>query len=74
MKKMVLVQSRQPQEDAIEFWVGRDEKGFWIARGADGREGGVFVSRDEAMKFVQTARLRGHGVAKSSSTPLNLWK
>jgi hypothetical protein len=72
--KMVLVKSRQPQDDAIEFWVGRDENGCWIARGADGREGGVFVSREEAMKFVRNARLRGHGVAKNSSAPLNLWK
>lgn len=86
MTKMVLAQNRQTQEqaqndaqdeaqdEAVEFWVGRDENGCWIARGADGREGGLFVSRDEAMKFVQTARQRGHGVAKSASAPLNLWK
>ena len=46
---------------------------FWIALGADGREGGLFVSRDEALKFAQS-RLRGHGVAKNAPMPLNLWK
>jgi len=71
---MSSAQRQLGQDDVIEFWVGRDEKGCWIARGADGREGGVFISREEAMKFVQTARARGQGVAKSPSAPLSLWR
>lgn len=66
---------RQPlPETAIEFWIGRDAQGFWTARGADGREGGLFVSREEAMKFARTARRRGQGVAKSAPAPIDLWK
>lgn len=57
----------------IEFLVGRDENGFWVARGADGREGGVFVNRDEAMKFAQSVRPRGRGVVRTAAAPLNIW-
>ncbi len=65
---------QRPPETAIEFFVGRDAHGFWAARGAGGREGGLFVSRDAAMKFVRAARLRGQGVAKDAPTPIELWK
>jgi hypothetical protein len=68
-------QQRQPRRDAaLEFWIGRDEHGFWTARDADGREGGLFVSREEAVKFAQTARPRGQGVVKLAPAPLDLWK
>jgi hypothetical protein len=68
-------QQRQPRRDAaLEFWVGRDEQGFWTARNADGREGGLFVSREEAVKFARAARPRGHGVVKSAPAQLDLWK
>ena len=49
-------------------------KDFWTARCADGGEGGLFVSREEAMKFARTARRRGQGVAKNAPAPIDLWK
>jgi hypothetical protein len=56
------------------FLVGRDEHGFWVARSADGREGGLFASRAEAEKFARQSRLQGAGVAYATSAPLDLWK
>ncbi len=70
---MTFTRKTRSKDSSTEFWIGRDENGFWIALGADGREGGLFVSRDEALKFAQS-RLRGHGVAKNAPMPLNLWK
>ncbi len=61
-------------QTAIAFWVGRDAEGFWTARGADGREGGLFVSRAEAMKFAKAARRRGPGAAKRAPSPVDLWQ
>ncbi|WP_298354446.1 hypothetical protein [Rhodoblastus sp.] len=66
-------QRQRRHETQIEFWIGRDAEGFWTARGADGREGGLFVSRDAAMKFVTSAR-RGQGVARCAPAPIKLWK
>jgi hypothetical protein len=58
----------------VQFLVGRDARGCWVARSADGREGGWFASRDEAEKFARQARMQGAGVAKTVSAPLDLWK
>jgi hypothetical protein len=58
----------------VEFFVGRDARGFWAARSADGREGGLFASRDEAEKFARQARLQGACVARAAPAPLDLWK
>lgn len=71
---MFSTQRQTRPETAIEFWIGRDVQGFWTARGADGREGGLFVSREEAMKFARAARRRGQGVAKNAPAPIDLWK
>jgi hypothetical protein len=51
------------------FVVGRDADGFWAAMSADGREGGLFASRDEALKF---ARHAGAAVRRARG-PVNLW-
>jgi hypothetical protein len=71
---MPLSYRQQSPDGVVEFLIGRDDKGFWVARGADGREGGVFVSRDAAMKFVQSARPRCHTIAKTASATMTLWK
>ncbi|MCW2316562.1 hypothetical protein SAMN06265338_101389 [Rhodoblastus acidophilus] len=56
-------------EDSPRFVIGRDTNGFWAARSADGQEGGLFVSRDQAEKF---ARERGAAVARKRE-PVRLW-
>jgi hypothetical protein len=68
------LQTQPPQQASITFFIGRDEHGFWTAQGADGREGGLFVSREAAEKFVHSARPQGHGVVQPVAAPLDLWK
>lgn len=66
------------QAPVPSFVIGRDAEGFWAARSADGREGGLFVSCDQAEKFARgLARARGGDVAKAfakSGEPLSLWR
>jgi hypothetical protein len=40
--------------DAIPlFFIGRDRDGFWVAREADGRVGGIFLRKQSALKFAK---------------------
>ena len=64
-----------PQAPVPAFVIGRDAEGFWAARSADGREGGLFVSRDEAEKFAKNlARARGGGAVAGAGGTLSLWR
>jgi len=36
----------------LEFVVGRDVEGHWLAVEAHGRGGGIFVSRDCALRYA----------------------
>ena len=39
--------------DAIPlFFIGRNRDGFWVARDADGRVGGIFVLKQSALQFA----------------------
>ena len=39
--------------DAIPlFFIGQNRDGFWVARDADGRVGGVFVLKQSALQFA----------------------
>jgi hypothetical protein len=35
------------------FYIGQNNRGFWVAREADGRCGGVFLLRRSALRFAQ---------------------
>jgi hypothetical protein len=34
------------------FFIGRNEDGFWVAREADGRIGGIFLRKQSALRFA----------------------
>jgi hypothetical protein len=34
------------------FFIGRNARGFWVAREAEGRTGGVFLSKRSAVRFA----------------------
>jgi hypothetical protein len=36
------------------FFIGRNQSGFWVARDADGKSGGLFWSREAALRFTGT--------------------
>ncbi len=35
------------------FFIARDSDGFWVARDADGRAGGIFLARRSALHFAK---------------------
>jgi hypothetical protein len=48
---------RRPNSDALSesiplFFLGRSALGFWVAREAQGRTGGVFIFRRSALRFA----------------------
>jgi hypothetical protein len=48
--------SNRPAVNGLEsplFLVGKDSHGNWVARDQSGRCGGLFVGRDEALKFAR---------------------
>jgi hypothetical protein len=44
------------------YFIGRNKNGFWIAREARGRSGGMFLLRRSALRFAQLASAP-HGCA-----------
>ena len=38
------------------FMVGQDERGNWVAQALDGECGGLFVSRDAAMRYIRSEK------------------
>jgi hypothetical protein len=38
------------------FMVGQDERGHWVAQALDGACGGLFVSRDAAMRYIRSEK------------------
>jgi len=44
------------------FFIGRNKNGFWLAREAKGRIGGMFLLRRSALRFAQDASTP-HGCA-----------
>jgi hypothetical protein len=40
------------------FMVGQDERGNWVAQALDGVCGGLFVSRDAALRYIRSEKGR----------------
>jgi hypothetical protein len=70
------VQPPQPfrENSPSRFIIGQDEQGHWVAMDSQGREGGFFVSREAALKYVAAETGRRRGAALFSAKPLALWK
>ena len=59
--------------DAIPlFFIGRNQNGFWVAREAAGRCGGLFISRRSAVRFARKNRLVGAGATMIVENPIEL--
>src|SRR5665811_2380665 len=55
----VFVPAYEKQRDCLSeaiplFFIGRNKDGFWVAREADGRVGGIFVLKRSALLFANT--------------------
>ena len=58
---------------APRFVIGQDDQGHWVAMDTAGREGGLFASREAALKYVAAATGRPRPTAVFSAKPLELW-
>jgi hypothetical protein len=66
------------------FMVGQDSHGHWVVQDLDGIRGGLFISRDAALRFVQSENgNRSHvyvvvsgafelDMTRATSTPISL--
>jgi hypothetical protein len=45
-----------PVSEQPHFLVGRDQSGQWVVRDVGGRGGGLFKTRDEALRFARHER------------------
>jgi hypothetical protein len=66
-------QENVPQISTPRFVIGQDDEGHWIAMDAEGREGGLFASREAALKYVAAATGRSRPTAVFTAKPLVLW-
>jgi hypothetical protein len=54
------------------FTIGRDSRGRWTALGAGGRCGGIFRSKDAAIRYARSEAGRSPGAVCLTSAPLDL--
>jgi hypothetical protein len=60
------------QDSASGFVVGRDRRGRWTALSAGGLAGGMFTSKDAAIRYAQAEAGRSPGAVRLSPVPLEL--
>jgi hypothetical protein len=63
-----------PEISPPRFVIGQDEEGHWVALDSEGRAGGLFASRDAALKYVAQETGGRRPVAACAKEPLSLWK
>jgi hypothetical protein len=63
-----------PEIAPPRFVIGQDAEGHWVALASEGREGGLFASREAALKFVARETGGRRPVAAYAANPLCLWK
>lgn len=63
-----------PVSPAVDeaYLVGRDGEGHWIAVEVHGLGGGVFTSREAAVRYAQFETARRPGAIRLASEPLSL--
>ena len=54
------------------FVIGRDSRGRWTALAAGGLAGGVFRSKDAAVRYAQAEAGRASGAVRFTASPLDL--
>ncbi len=60
------------QVSGSAYVVGRDSHGRWTALAAGGRAGGVFRSKDAALRYAQTETGRAPGAVRLAASPVDL--
>lgn len=60
------------QEPAPEYVVGQDRRGQWLAVKTQGHSGGLFVTRDAALRFAVSACDHRAGMVRFAEGPIEL--
>jgi hypothetical protein len=70
------VQARNIQRAVadLQFVVGQDEEGHWVAMEANGGGGGLFVNREAAVKYAASEAGRRSNVLTFAKAPVAVWK
>ena len=58
----------------MQFVVGQDETGRWIALESSGRGGEIFVNRQAPLNYAAFEAGRRPGAVRCSAEPLALWR
>jgi hypothetical protein len=58
----------------LQFVVGQDETGHWVAVERSGRGGGIFVNRQAALNCAAFEAGQRSDAVRCSTEPLALWK
>jgi len=61
------------RDTGLQFVVGQDETGRWIAVESSGQGGGIFVNRQAALSYAAFEAGRRPGAVRCSTEPLALW-
>ena len=62
------------RDSGLQFVVGQDETGHWVAVETSGRGGGIFVNRQAALNYAAFEAGRRPGAVRCSTEPLALWR
>ncbi len=62
------------EDTGLQFVVGQDETGRWIALESSGRGGGIFVNRKAALNYAAFEAGWRPGAVRCSTEPWALWR
>ena len=67
-------QKTRCKSEGLQFVVGQDETGHWVAVESNGRGGGIFVNRNAALKYATFEAGRRPDAVQCSHQRLSLWR
>jgi hypothetical protein len=62
------------RDTGLQFVVGQDEIGRWVAVESQGRAGGIFVNRKAALNYAAFEAGQHSDAVRCSTEPLALWR
>jgi hypothetical protein len=76
LKEKIMTQGKQAEPPSRErhhvLLVGRDRRGNWVVQEQSGDRGGLFASRDAALRYVRDENRNQHGAVVMISGILEL--
>lgn len=62
-----------PRGPQVNFLIGRDGEGHWLAVETHGHGGGIFKSRDTALQYARDESRRQPGAVRFVDEPIRLF-